>query len=168
MRGRNPMNERTTRRRAAPRRDALTWRAAASLLLCLVTSGCTDLGQFIEETPPTVCGEGVTGASFCRDIQPILTANCAKSGCHLGTAALGAADLDLEAGHAYANIVGVRSVSARPIKRVVPAYPDSSLLYLKLLPGTPYIPRMPQSLPPLLQADINLIRQWITAGALNN
>lgn len=98
-------------------------------------------------------------ADFEKDIQPIFTANCALAGCHSGTRAT--ADLRLDAGFAYASLLNPPS----PISpRVVPKDPDKSLL-VQRIEGT-FPPRMPQGGNPLPQAQIALIRQWISEGAL--
>ena len=98
-------------------------------------------------------------ADFEKDIQPIFTTNCAVAGCHAGTRA--SADLRLDTGFAYASLLNPPS----PISpRVTPKEPDKSLL-VQRIEGT-FPPRMPQGRPPLSQAQISLIRRWISEGAL--
>jgi hypothetical protein len=65
--------------------------------------------------------------------------------------------MNLEAGQSHSNLVNVPA-STQSGTRVVPFDPDSSVLVLFLEDGH-------RSLPP---ADIQAIRDWITAGALDN
>jgi hypothetical protein len=83
--------------------------------------------------------------------------------CHSGANA--PAGLRLDAANSYAMLVGVASVERPNLLRVAPGDPSSSYIIQKL-EGTAGIgERMPAGLPPLPQADINVIRQWITDGA---
>ena len=97
----------------------------------------------------------------------IFDLNCALSGCHAGpNPQLG---LDLSAGQARANMVGVPSVQRGTVLRIAPGDPDASYLVWKI-EGRPEIggQRMPRGRAPLAQAQIDLVRQWIAAGALDN
>jgi hypothetical protein len=119
---------------------------------------------------PALCEPAPGGVSFCRDIQPIFTANCALSGCHAGAAPQ--QGQNLSAGNAYANIVNVASREVPALDRVEPGDPANSYLVHKI-EGTAALvggedTRMPLGLEPLPQADIDLIRAWIAAGAPNN
>lgn len=84
--------------------------------------------------------------------------------CHSGATA--PAGLRLDAANSYALLVGVASVEDATYLRVQPHDPNNSYL-IKKLEGTAAVgERMPAGLPPLSSADINVIRQWITDGAL--
>jgi hypothetical protein len=96
---------------------------------------------------------------FEKDVQPIFTANCAVAGCHAGTRA--SAALRLDAGFSYDSLL---SPSSPFSPRVIPKDPDKSLL-VQRIEGT-FPPQMPQGRPPLSQAQISLIRRWISEGAL--
>ena len=105
--------------------------------------------------------------SFAKDIAPILKNNCAT--CHLtGQEAGGMA---LYPGKAYEFLVNVPSQESK-LLRVKPGAPDKSYLIAKLMgthldaggSGT----RMPFGAPPLPDQTIQLIRDWIAAGAPNN
>jgi hypothetical protein len=83
--------------------------------------------------------------------------------CHAGANA--PAGLRLDAANSYALLVGVASIEQASIMRVAPGDPNNSYLIQKL-EGTAAIgQRMPAGLPALPQADIDVIRQWIAAGA---
>jgi hypothetical protein len=105
--------------------------------------------------------------SLQRDVQPILTANCALSGCHGGSAPqLG---LDLQDGKSYASLVGVASVEIPSLLRVEPGSSGTSYLVLKI-EGDPSIlgGRMPLSGSPLPSPEVQVIRDWIDQGAPDN
>jgi len=81
---------------------------------------------------------GATGISYASQIKPIITANCAKSGCH-GTGT-GSRDWTV-----FANVkANATNIKIRTSNRTMPA--DT----------------------PLGQADIDLIRCWVDDGALEN
>jgi hypothetical protein len=77
--------------------------------------------------------------------------------------------MDLRAGKAYGSIVGVNSAEQPTLVRVKPGDPDNSYLYRKVQ-GTPSITgsRMPQGGPFLSAQQLQLIHDWIVAGAQNN
>ncbi len=89
--------------------------------------------------------------------------------CHTGVGAGLPGVQNLTAGHTYANIVDVTSIEDPSLKRVNPGDPDNSYLVRKIQ-GSPGIVgvQMPASGPHLTQAQIDEVRAWIAAGALNN
>jgi len=86
------------------------------------------------------------------------TSNILPTGMNLSTAAA-----------SYSALVNVASLQRSTIDRVAPGDPDNSYLIQKL-EGTAGIAgvRMPQGGPYLDQATIDMVRDWITAGAPNN
>jgi hypothetical protein len=108
--------------------------------------------------------------SFSTQIQPIFTQNCAFSGCHAGTSP--PEGLNLEAGQAHSNLVGVPSTQMSMMNRVKPFDPDSSYLFKKHrgdsdISGN----RMPQNVPDFFDQNPDLLeleRRWIEQGAQNN
>ena len=115
-------------------------------------------------------GQCTGGACFARDIQPILTSNCALSGCHAGTTPV--LGQNLSDGVAYARIVCIASVEVPGMMRVRPSQPDSSYLVHKIQGTQASVGgsggQMPLGGTPLSQSQIDLIRAWIVAGAKNN
>ena len=107
--------------------------------------------------------------TFSGSVQPIFTARCALSGCHVGSAPAG--DMNLEQGQAHGNIVNVTS-SVPALKLVRPGLPDSSYMVHKLQGTQASVggsgSRMPLANCCLSQDQIDVIRAWITAGARNN
>ncbi len=83
--------------------------------------------------------------------------------CHAGPAA--PAGLRLDASNSYAMLVGIASFERPAIQRVAPGDPNNSYLIQKLEGTASFGERMPAGLPAVPQADINIIKQWITDGA---
>ncbi|SVC21866.1 uncharacterized protein METZ01_LOCUS274720 [marine metagenome] len=104
-------------------------------------------------------------------IQPILTASCAVSGCHTGeTLAFGGfsgAGLILFAGQSYEQLLGVASTFDKGRPLVVPGNSGESLLVQKLRGAENVGPQMPLSGDPLPPDTIQLIMDWIDQGALS-
>jgi hypothetical protein len=83
--------------------------------------------------------------------------------CHAGAQApLG---LRLDAGASYAMLVSVPSVQVPAVFRVAPGDPDNSYLVHKIEGSAAVGGRMPLGGPSLDTTEIDLIRQWIAAGA---
>jgi hypothetical protein len=105
-----------------------------------------------------------------RDVQPLLTFNCAYAGCHAGTQPQ--QGMNLSEGLAYANIVDVPSVEVPGMRRIRPLQPDSSYLVHKVQGTYSSVggvgDRMPLGGAPLTATEIGRIRSWILLGAKNN
>ena len=140
----------------------------------------------------TACGDsggggggGPAAATFTSVWTGIIQINCLGSGCH-STNGTGATQTGLDMGTqalAYEFLVGpagtgIFSAEDMSILRVAPTDPNSSFLIDKLEctavalatpPGTcmPLV-TPPTPFTPLAAADIQEIRDWITAGALND
>jgi hypothetical protein len=68
--------------------------------------------------------------SFETDVQPILTTDCALTGCHVGPSPAG--NLLLADGFSYSYLVNAPSTEVPSMKRVVPGSPCESVLVLKM------------------------------------
>ena len=90
--------------------------------------------------------------TFTKDVAPILAANCA--GCHAANVTMGTLDLDTYAGIQKGGHSG-------PV--VVPGKSAESLLYLRITGKA--TPAMPLNGKKLADNEIEVIRQWIDAGA---
>lgn len=113
---------------------------------------------FEVEQPPVM-------ATLTRIQAEIFTPSCATAGCHSGN---GPPDgLLLTAGNAWSNIVNVDAVQIN-LKRIEPGDPSNSYLVRKVEGRNIAANRMPLGAPPLSQAEIDLIREWVLAGALDN
>ncbi len=84
--------------------------------------------------------------------------------CHSGANA--PQGLRLDAANSYALLVGVRSSEVPSVFRVAPSDPNASYLIQKLEGSAAVGQQMPLGGPPLPQTTIDVIRQWITDGAL--
>ena len=105
------------------------------------------------------------GASFGPNFSEIqaglFTPSC--SGCHGGANPSGG--LNLETASSYANLVGIDSTAAPGTQRVNAGNPDMSYL-IQRLEGTSGNLMPPSGMIP--QPDIDMVRQWITAGAIDD
>jgi len=133
------------------------------ILLAMLFAACSKTSN------PTSPSSG--NVSFSSQVQPILTNNCALSGCHAGqiTTPIAINEI-LLSGQAYNNIVNVKSQEMPQYYRVKPFSSDSSYLYMKIT-GDPRIgttARMPYGKGPLSSSDIQTIKNWIDQGAQNN
>lgn len=115
---------------------------------------------------PTATAAGVT----LRRLQDeIFTPRCATQYCHSQQTHSGG--LVLEPDLAYGSLVGqpptVAAARGDGLLRVDPRAPENSFLLVKLSGPTSaaYGSRMPLTGPPLSAAEIDLVRQWIAAGA---
>jgi hypothetical protein len=86
--------------------------------------------------------------------------------CHAGANA--PVGLRLDAANSYSLLVGVASGEQPSVRRVAPGDPNNSYLIQKLEGTAAVGARMPLNLPSLPQDDIDVVRQWIAAGALGS
>lgn len=132
--------------------------------IVLLTTGCGELRDV--PTGPGGGGPPDPAATFTRVQSEVFTASCTFSGCHdsLGQQA----GLNLSAGAAHAQIVNKRSTQVA-LDRVEPGVPEQSYLLHKVAGGGTIVgDRMPLSLPPLTDAQVTLLRDWIRRGAPND
>ena len=137
---------------------------ATILTISLLLAGLACSSGSKTSTPATSTTSGV---SYSRDIQPIFNNYCIV--CHQGA---GQGGLTLEPNLSYSKLVGVPSTQSTTELRVKAGAPDQSYLLAKLN-GTQVQAggggtQMPQGASPLSQTQINLVQQWIAAGAPNN
>ncbi len=96
----------------------------------------------------------------------VFTPDCATSGCHQGAGA--PQGLRLDEANSYGLLVDVDSNEVSSIKRVAPGDPDNSYLIQKLEGTASVGQQMPLGRAPLEQSRIDVIRQWITDGAVDD
>ena len=141
---------------------------AASLGACYETSydkAIANLGTPPPPPPPPPPPTGSFGPNFSEIQASVFTPTCATSTCHAG--ANPQANLNLDATNSYAMLVGVASTQDPGTQRVNPTNPGNSYLIQKLEGPGASGGQMPPS-GALPQADIDTIRQWITAGAVDD
>ena len=103
-------------------------------------------------------------ANFQSIQDNVFTPICTR--CHSGAGA--PQGLQLDAAHSYALLVGVPSNEDSGVLRIKPGAPDASYLIRKLQGSAGIVgAQMPFGGPPLPQATIDVIRQWISDGAAN-
>jgi hypothetical protein len=141
-------------------RAATLWRATARLFvpnLCLLLAACGSGDGFV--------GSGGASGPLTANFDSI-QANVFEAACeHCHSGANAPAGLRLDAANSYAMLVGTASVERPALQRVAPGDPNNSYLIQKLEGTAAVGERMPAGLPALPQADIDIIRQWIAAGA---
>ena len=107
--------------------------------------------------------------SFKDQIQPILNTYCFR--CHRsgGEADLAGIALQVAEEVVFDLLLNQPSVQNPNLTLVVPGDAESSLLFLKVSSDAPPVgTRMPLSADPLTAGSIELIRDWIDQGALDN
>ena len=117
---------------------------AAVLMLLLLLHSCY-YNEIIDDIPL----DGVNDISFATDIQPIFTDSCA--GCHPSSA-----PPDLTDGNSWIAIIDGNYI--------VPNDIGASLLYQRMI-GNGNIMPPSGGLP---SSEINLVKNWIEQGALDN
>ena len=100
-------------------------------------------------------------ATFASIQDNVFTPICVA--CHVGANA--PVGLRLDQANSYGLLVGVASSEVPALLRVAAGNPSNSYLIQKLEGTAAVGARMPLGGTPLPQADINVIRQWITDGA---
>ncbi len=135
-------------------------------LIAIILTGCgagSGAGLDANGRPGGAADSGPLIATFKSIQDNVFTPACTS--CHAGSAApLG---LRLESGASYALLVNVPSSQESGVLRVAPGDPDNSYLVQKLEGTAGSGARMPLGAPPLPQATIDFIREWIAAGALS-
>jgi len=144
-----------------------TWLASLAAAAAAAAAACTGSGVGLDANGnPTTPGGG-GGEPLTPDFQSIqdnvFTPICTK--CHIGAGA--PEGLQLDAAHSYALLVGVPSTEQPNVLRIKAGDPDNSYLVQKI-EGASSISgvRMPFGGPYLPQSTIDVIRTWVTNGAL--
>lgn len=149
-------------------------RNTLALLLVTISATACNIGSYDDAVsrynagrpaPPSSPPPTGFGPNFSEIQANIFTPSCATSTCHSATTA--AAGLVLDATNSYAMLVGIASLQDPGTQRVNPLNPDISYLIQKLEgPGV-----TGGQMPPggsVATTDIAIVRQWITAGAIDD
>ncbi len=139
-----------------------------AMVMALTAVGCSsdDSTDMVTPTPTPV-----VPATFTNVQMYVLTPSCTNVKCHDATAS---GSLDLREGNSYSALVNVPAVqpaaASRGKIRVIPKDPINSFLIQKLdgTMGSDEGDPMPRKEASLVQSKIELIRQWIKKGALND
>jgi hypothetical protein len=138
-----------------------------SILIVTALVLVTACGELKTPTTPGGGGDPIDqSATFTRVQTEIFTPTCASIGCH---DALGqSSQLILTPTQAYSMTVNQASVEMPSLARVQPNDPANSYLYRKITGVGITGERMPLNRPPLSEAQIQLVRNWIRRGAPND
>jgi hypothetical protein len=129
-------------------------------LMCLLLAGCGDKGG--EDSGQ----DDAVNPTFSAVYDDVLVPSCAYSTCHLGAGNAGLGWDDAQG--AYEALVSVPSTQVGTMDRVSPGAPDDSYLVWKLEEADGIVDDvMPPSVP-LTSDKLDLVRDWINAGALND
>ncbi len=131
-------------------------RGVGLLATCFALAACGSGSGFQD------AAGGPLQPTFASIQANVFTPICGQ--CHTGAGA--PYGLRLDAANSFALLVGVPSGEESSLLRVKPNDPDNSYLIRKLEGTAGTGERMPAGLPPLSQAQIDTIRQWIVDGAL--
>jgi hypothetical protein len=139
--------------------------AAVALASMLLFSACENPDPHLFPDPFNP-GDGGGTISLKRQVQPLFTLHCIS--CHGGASP--EAQLTLESGRLYDPVlgaVGVASWEQPPLLRIEPAASDRSYLVHKITGSGIIGERMPVG-GALSPQEIDVIREWIDEGALDN
>jgi hypothetical protein len=149
------------------------------LALCLcVTVGCpgsTNTAGGAGTSAGAAGGSAAPGAAFSAIYAMIFprNSNAHCDMCH-GLPAFDQSNGNLSTGmdkdSTYNALVGKKSMSSMCANKIIvdPGKPETSLLLQKVMPNPPCGLRMPNGGAPLSDAQIEMIRSWIAAGAKND
>lgn len=142
--------------------DACVRASLGLAVVALIATGCGG------DSPTTPTPTPTTTASFATIQSTILTPACES--CHTDAGRTPAGGLILKPGSAYPNLVSQNSSAKAGAVRVIPGNASGSYLVQKLEGAADIVGlRMPRGGQPFLtDAQVALIRQWITEGARNN
>lgn len=137
-------------------------RRALWIALSAALAGCAGNGEGLDENGrPLDAGPQPLAPTFASIQANVFTPICTQ--CHAGAAA--PAGLRLDEASSYAMLVNTPSLEVPALRRVAPGNPDLSYLVQKIEGRAAVGGRMPLNSPPLPQATIDVIRQWIADGA---
>jgi hypothetical protein len=148
------------------------WFLAPALLFALACNDSktdTDPADTVDTTDTTDTTDtpdtdetDVPAPTLSGDVQPILTASCATSGCHDGSVVPNLSD-----GETHGATVGVAGGQSSDAF-VTAGDADASYLIAKVEGTQAAGSQMPLGASALDQADIDVIREWIDAGAADD
>lgn len=128
----------------------------------LALAACAGSGEGLDANGEPIVVAPPPNTDFQEIQATIFTPVC--TACHLGANA--PQGLRLDAANSYALLVNVASSEVPSLLRVNPGNPDASYLVQKIQGNAAVGGRMPLNGPPYLsQAQVDLVRRWISAGA---
>ena len=144
------------------RNNFLTAKGFLLPCLALMLTGCSaGNGEGLDENGQPIPINPPVTSDFQQIQDTVFTPICSQ--CHIGANA--PQGLRLDAANSYAMIVNVASNEVPGLLRINPGNPDQSYLVQKIQGNAAVGGRMPLGQAPLPQDRIDLIRQWVAAGA---
>jgi Planctomycete cytochrome C len=128
----------------------VTTAALFIFLAGLILNSCKHANYVLPEAART----GDPNICFERDVQPIFTSNCAKSGCHDEGSHKGGYLLNN-----YQNIVS---------RGIIPGNPAASIIWQSIGVKVFGVTHMPEGSPSLSSDQLSVIRRWIATGAIDS
>jgi hypothetical protein len=150
----------------------------AEMLVAFLFSACMGVSEGPQGADMQVrhdlTGSPCTSADTFKAAQAAMLSSCGNGPRQCHTTSPYANNLDLTTADAYANLVGITAVDAPTKLRVKPQDPDGSFLVQKLTNNLQASEGQPMPIgeaimwrPPDPTA-LNVLKCWITLGALNN
>lgn len=130
----------------------------------LAWTGCGKMKPL--PTEPDGGGPPPPDATFTRVQAEVFSVSCALAGCHAGSAPT--AGMNLSAGVAYGNIVGVTSTERGDLLRIEPGDPDRSYLVRKIRGDADIVGSPMPLIGSLTSAQRQLVIDWVRRGAPND
>jgi hypothetical protein len=127
----------------------------------IIVAGCAGNGEGLDANGRPDNGGGGAVSQFQQIQDTIFTPVCTN--CHIGAGA--PQGLRLDAGNSFALLVNAPSSQVPGTLRVNPGNPNASYLVQKIEGTAAVGARMPLGGPFLNQAQVDLVRAWIAAGA---
>ena len=147
--------------RAFRRGSSVGFSFVFALSAVVALGGCGTKKSPTEPTDPPD-----SSATFSRVQAEIFTPSCARPGCHAGGAPQ--ARMNLSAGQAYGQIVGIKSTESSRV-RIAPGAPSASYLLSKIAgDATITGSRMPLGGPFLSTDKGKLLTDWVRRGSPND
>ncbi len=134
-------------------------RVTITLALLVLISGCAS--ELLDNTGGDPPDSNIPDVSYSTDVQPVLTASCGGSFCHINGAA---GNVQLNSFSNATSSVGAQYGSAI----ILPGDSSTSPLMDKLQSSPRLGSRMPLGRSPLSETEITMIASWIDDGALDN
>lgn len=130
------------------------------VVLAVAAAGCGT-----KKTLPFEPGGGPPSpdATFTRVQNEVFSVSCALSGCHSGASPTGG--MNLSAGVAYGNIVGVPSTERADLDRIQPGDPDRSYMVKKLRGDADIVGSRMPLVGSITAAQLQLVVDWVRRGA---
>jgi hypothetical protein len=153
-------------------RSSVSDRFVSMLACAVVLAGCGSDGS----NPATGAQMSNAPASKFSDIYAMAFPDMTNARCDFchsmppSDVGNGKLHMGMDPATAYTALVGKVSVSAFCMGRTLvdPGHPETSLFYLKLSPTPPCGNRMPNGGKPFTDAQLEMVRSWIAAGAMND